>query len=128
MSNQNALNPDGERGVIINVASVAAFEGQQGQVSYSASKGGVVSMTVPLARELGPLGIRVLTVAPGYIETPMLNRLPDNVRQALIDSLVFPKRLGKPEDFASVCVMLIETTYLNGETIRLDAGVRMPKL
>jgi NAD(P)-dependent dehydrogenase (short-subunit alcohol dehydrogenase family) len=128
IASQKPLNQDGERGVVINVASVAAFEGQQGQVAYSASKGGVVGMTVPLAREFAPLGIRVLTIAPGIMETPMLGKLPENVRQNLINTIVFPNRLGTGEDFGQLCSSIIETTYLNAETIRFDAGVRMNKL
>eukprot|EP01128_Nolandella_sp_AFSM9_P010855 TRINITY_DN7572_c0_g1_i1.p1 TRINITY_DN7572_c0_g1~~TRINITY_DN7572_c0_g1_i1.p1 ORF type:complete len:273 (-),score=48.42 TRINITY_DN7572_c0_g1_i1:69-839(-) len=128
MAKQEADNADGEKGVIINTASVAAYEGQQGQVSYSASKGGVVAMTVPLAREVGPLGIRVLTIAPGIMWTPMLNKLPEKVREQLVASVVFPKRLGTPEDYALLVQQLLANRFLNSTTIRLDAGVRMAKL
>jgi len=128
IASQQPVNKDGERGVVINVASVAAFEGQQGQVAYSASKGGVVGMTVPLAREFAPLGIRVLTIAPGIMETPMLGKLPEAVRKSLTDTIVFPQRLGNGEDFGQLCTAIIETSYLNAETIRFDAGVRMNKL
>lgn len=121
----NQPNQDGERGVFINTASVAAFEGQIGQAAYSASKGGVVSMTLPIAREFADLGIRVMTIAPGLFETPMLAGLPEKARQALIGTLPFPKRLGKPEEFASLAFEIIENPILNGETIRLDSALRM---
>jgi len=119
---------DGERGVIINTASVAAFEGQQGQSAYSASKGGVVSMTLPLARELSSVGIRVMTIAPGVFETPMLKGLPKNARQAIAETIPFPARLGTPEDFAELCIHIIENNMLNGSTIRLDGALRLAKL
>ncbi len=121
----NQPNQDGERGVFINTASVAAFEGQIGQAAYSASKGGVVSMTLPIAREFADLGIRVMTIAPGLFETPMLAGLPEKARQALIETLPFPKRLGKPGEFASLAFEIIENPILNGETIRLDSALRM---
>ena len=114
-----------ECGVIINTASVAAFEGQIGQAAYSASKGGVVAMTLPAARELAAFGIRVMTIAPGFIDTPMLQGMPDNVRQSLIAQTVFPKRLGKPEEFARLAAHIIENPLLNGSVIRLDGAVRM---
>jgi len=121
-------SPSGERGIIINVASVAAFDGQQGQVAYSASKGGIVGMTLPAARDLYPLGIRVMTIAPGLFDTPMTSILPKDKKQALIDPTLFPHRLGEGKDFALLCSSIIENEYLNAETIRLDAGLRMPKL
>jgi len=121
----NKPNEDGERGVIINVASVAAFEGQIGQVAYSASKGGVVGMTVPIARDLGEFGIRVCTICPGIFATPMSNPMPKAMVQGFIDQKIFPKRLGKSEEFGSLCVHIAENSYLNGEVIRLDAGIRM---
>ncbi len=123
--NQNTPNEDGERGVVINTASAAAFEGQIGQASYSASKGGVVSMTLPIAREFADLGIRVVTIAPGLFETPMLAGLPDKARAALVEMLPFPKRLGKPDEYAMLAQQIIENPILNGETIRLDSAIRM---
>ncbi len=117
---------DGERGVIVNTASVAAFEGQIGQISYSASKGGVVAMTVPAARDLSPVGIRVNTIAPGLMDTPLLGLLPEENRKALGAGVLFPKRLGIPAEFAQLVVAIVENGYLNGETIRLDGGLRLP--
>jgi NAD(P)-dependent dehydrogenase (short-subunit alcohol dehydrogenase family) len=116
----------GERGVIINTASVAAFDGQIGQIAYAASKAGVAGMTLPAARDLAPAGIRVLTIAPGIFETPMLGQLPEEARQALLKNVVFPKRLGTPEDYAALVAHIVDNTYLNGETIRIDAALRMP--
>ena len=117
---------DGARGAIVNTASVAAFEGQIGQISYSASKGGVVGMTVPAARDLSPVGIRVNTIAPGLMDTPLLGLLPEEQRLALGAGVLFPKRLGYPSEFAQLVLTIIENPYLNGETIRLDGGLRMP--
>jgi len=117
---------DGERGVVINTASVAAFEGQIGQISYSASKGGIVGMTLPAARDLSAVGIRVNTIAPGIMDTPLLGLLPEENRQALGQGVLFPKRLGGAKEFAELAVAIIENGYLNGETIRLDGGLRMP--
>jgi NAD(P)-dependent dehydrogenase (short-subunit alcohol dehydrogenase family) len=117
---------NGERGVIVNTASVAAFDGQIGQAAYSASKGGVVSLTLTAARDLSAVGIRVCTIAPGLIDTPLLGTLPDEARNALAQSVLFPKRLGDPDDFASLAMELVRNSYLNGETIRMDAGIRMP--
>ena len=122
------LEPEGEskeRGVIINTASVAAYEGQIGQTAYAASKGGIVSMTLPAARELASLGIRVNTIAPGLMATPMLLGMPQEVQDSLVESLLFPKRLGYPEEYASLVVHLIENTLINGATIRLDGALRM---
>ncbi|MFQ5523741.1 MAG: SDR family NAD(P)-dependent oxidoreductase, partial [Acidimicrobiia bacterium] len=116
----------GERGVIVNVASIAAFEGQIGQAAYSASKGGVVGMTLPLARDLAGLGVRVVTVAPGIFDTPLLASAPQELKDALAQLHVFPKRLGSPEDFARLVEAIIENEMLNGEVIRLDAATRMP--
>ena len=113
------------RGVIINTASVAAFEGQIGQAAYSASKGGVVSMTLPIARELAGHAIRVVTIAPGIFDTPMMASLPEKVRQDLGDSVPFPRRLGAPEEFAMLALHIIENPMLNGTTIRLDGALRM---
>lgn len=116
---------DGERGVIINTASIAAFDGQVGQASYASSKAGVVSLALPLARELARHGIRVMTIAPGVCGTPMMDMLPDEARQQLEAGVPFPKRLGKPEEFASLVAHIIENTYLNGEVIRMDGAIRM---
>jgi 3-hydroxyacyl-CoA dehydrogenase/3-hydroxy-2-methylbutyryl-CoA dehydrogenase len=121
----NAGNADGEKGVIINTASVAAFEGQNGQAAYSASKAGVVGMTLPIAREFADYGIRVVTIAPGLFETPMLAGLPEPVRASLAKMAPFPKRLGKPEEYAMLAGHIIANPVLNGETIRLDACIRM---
>jgi 3-hydroxyacyl-CoA dehydrogenase/3-hydroxy-2-methylbutyryl-CoA dehydrogenase len=122
----NEPGESGERGVIVNVASIAAFEGQVGQAAYSASKGGVVGMTLPLARDLAGLGIRVVTVAPGIMDTPLLDGAPKELREALAAIHVFPKRLGTPEDFAHLVQAIVENPLLNGEVIRLDAAARMP--
>ncbi len=116
---------DNERGVIVNTASVAAFDGQIGQIAYSASKGGVVGLTLPAARDLSSVGIRVMTIAPGIIDTPLLGQLPEEVRVALAASVPFPKRLGLPGDYAQLVEMVIQSGYLNGEVIRLDGALRM---
>jgi len=116
----------GERGVIIMTASVAAYDGQIGQIAYAASKAGVVGMTLPAARDLAPVGIRVVTIAPGIFDTPMLGSLKEEVRAALSKDVVFPKRLGDPVDYASFVASIVENGYLNGETIRLDGALRMP--
>ena len=116
---------DGERGVIVNTASVAAFDGQVGQEAYAASKGGVVSMTLPLARDLAQFGIRVVTIAPGLFLTPLLAELPAAVQESLAASIPFPRRLGKPEEFAKLAASIIENMALNGEVIRLDGALRM---
>lgn len=116
---------DNERGVIINTASAAAFEGQIGQASYSASKGGVVGMTLPIARDLASYGIRINTIAPGLIYTPLFASLPQSTIDNLTSTIQFPKRLGKPEEYAQLVRHLVENKYLNGETIRLDAGARL---
>ncbi len=121
----NEPNAAGERGVIVNTASVAAFEGQIGQAAYAASKGGVVAMTLPIARELSRQGIRVMTIAPGVMETPMLLGMPQEVQDSLGKMVPFPSRLGKPAEFASLVRHIIENTYLNGEVIRLDGAIRM---
>jgi len=122
---KNAPNPDGERGVIINTASIAAYDGQIGQAAYSASKGGVVGMTLPIARDLASSGIRVCTIAPGTFDTPMLATLPDAARKALGAQIPFPSRLGQPEEFAALARHIVENAMLNGETIRLDGALRM---
>jgi NAD(P)-dependent dehydrogenase (short-subunit alcohol dehydrogenase family) len=116
----------GERGVIVMTASVAAFDGQIGQIAYAASKAGVAGMTLPAARDLAPAGIRVVTIAPGIFDTPMLGSLKEDVRAALSRDVVFPKRLGSPTEYAGMVAAIIETGYLNGETIRLDGALRMP--
>jgi NAD(P)-dependent dehydrogenase (short-subunit alcohol dehydrogenase family) len=116
----------GERGAMVGTASVAAFDGQIGQISYSASKGGVVGMTLPAARDLAPVGIRVCTIAPGLFDTPLLGQLPDDQRQALAKDVVFPKRLGAAHEYAKLVTAICENGYLNGETIRLDGALRMP--
>lgn len=122
---QNDPTSDGERGVLINTASVAAYDGQIGQAAYSASKGGVVGMTLPIARDLSREGIRCMTIAPGIFETPMVAGMPDEVQESLISQIPFPKRLGKPSDYAFLAQHIIENIKLNGEVIRLDGGVRM---
>ncbi|WP_416139366.1 3-hydroxyacyl-CoA dehydrogenase [Halomonas sp. HK25] len=116
---------DGERGVIINTASVAAFDGQIGQAGYAASKGGIVSMTLPMARELARHGIRVITIAPGLFMTPLMKTLPEEVQQTLAASIPFPNRLGKPDEFARLACHIVDNAMLNGETIRLDGSLRM---
>jgi len=122
---KNAPNGEGEKGVIINTASAAAFDGQIGQPAYSASKAGVVGMTLPVARECADYGIRVMTIAPGLFETPMMAGLPENVRVQLAQSAPFPKRLGRPAEYAALVRHIIENPMLNGECIRLDGAVRM---
>ncbi len=119
------LGPDGERGVIVNTASVAAFEGQVGQVAYSASKGGIVGMTLPMARDLARDGVRVVTIAPGLFKTPLLEGLPEEVQQSLGAQVPFPSRLGDPAEFAALARHIVENTMLNGEVIRLDGAIRM---
>ena len=118
-------NAGGERGVIINTASVAAYDGQIGQAAYSASKGGIVGMTLPIARDLSRSGIRVVTIAPGIFETPMLTGMPQEVQQALGKMVPFPPRLGRPDEYAALVKHVIENEMLNGETIRLDGAIRM---
>jgi 3-hydroxyacyl-CoA dehydrogenase/3-hydroxy-2-methylbutyryl-CoA dehydrogenase len=121
----NEPNENGERGVIVNVASIAAFDGQIGQTAYSASKGGVVGMTLPMARDLSGLGIRVVTVAPGLFKTPLSQMLPEGHQQALNESVPFPRRMGTPEEFAMLVEHILTNPYVNGETIRLDGALRM---
>jgi NAD(P)-dependent dehydrogenase (short-subunit alcohol dehydrogenase family) len=115
-----------ERGVIVNTASVAAFDGQIGQIAYAASKAGVAGMTLPAARDLAPAGIRVVTIAPGIFDTPMLGALPEDKRAALAADVVFPKRLGSPDEYGALVAAIVDNGYLNGETIRLDGSLRMP--
>jgi len=121
----NTPNADGEKGVVINTASAAAFDGQIGQAAYSASKAGVVGMTLPIAREFADYGIRVMTIAPGLFRTPMLESLPQKVQTALGQMVPFPKRLGKPSEFARLAEDIVKNPMLNGETIRLDGAIRM---
>jgi NAD(P)-dependent dehydrogenase (short-subunit alcohol dehydrogenase family) len=124
MLSQDALDT-GERGVVINTASIAAYDGQIGQAAYAASKGGVVSMTLPAARELAKSGVRVLAIAPGIFGTPMLYGLPDDVQQALGDSVPFPSRLGEPSEYAKLAMHMIDNVMMNGEVVRLDGALRM---
>lgn len=123
---KNDADDQGQRGVIVNTASVAAFEGQIGQVAYAASKGGVHSMTVPVARDLASKGIRVNTIAPGIFDTPMMAGLPEKIRDSLGASVPNPSRLGTPEEYADLVAMIAAMPYLNAETIRLDGGIRLP--
>ena len=121
----NAPGEDGERGVIVNTASVAAYEGQIGQAAYAASKGGVVGMTLPMARELARFGVRVVTIAPGVFWTPMVDSMPESVQQSLAASIPFPSRLGQPSEYADTVAYILQARYLNGETIRLDGATRL---
>lgn len=123
---KNTANADGELGVIVNTASVAAFDGQKGQAAYGASKAAVAGLTLPMARDLASYGIRVNAIAPGLILTPMMKGLPEEAQEALAQQPVFPKRLGKPEEVANLAMFLIENDYMNAETIRIDAGIRLP--
>ena len=123
---KNTANSDGELGVMVNTASVAAFDGQKGQAAYAASKAGVAGLTLPMARDLASYGIRVNAIAPGLILTPMLQGLPQDAQDALAQQPLFPKRLGKPEEVAALACFMIESSYMNGETVRLDAGIRLP--
>src|ERR1700693_5875080 len=122
---QNEPNAEGERGVIVMTASIAAYDGQIGQVAYSASKGGIVGMTLPMARELASSGIRVVTIAPGIFQTPMLAALPEAAQASLGQQVPFPPRLGRPAEYAALVAQIVENTMLNGETIRLDGALRM---
>merc|ERR1712241_526496 len=119
---------EGCRGVIVNVASVAAFEGQKGQLAYSASKGAVVGMTLPMARDLARYGIRVMTIAPGIIDTPLMQMAAPKVKEGLLNSVAGPRRFGKAEEFAHLVASILDNGYLNGETIRMDAGIRFANL
>lgn len=125
MTGLDPVTEDGERGVIINTASVAAYEGQIGQAAYAASKGGVVGLTLPAARELAKFGVRVVTIAPGLMETPMLTNMPPQVYESLVASTLFPHRLGKATEYAALAQHIVENGLINGETIRLDGGVRL---
>ena len=127
-ADMGTLDPleDGERGVIVNTASIAAFEGQVGQAAYAASKAGVVGMTLPAARELARVGVRVVTIAPGLFHTPMVEGLPAEVQQSLAEGIPFPQRLGMPEEYAALVEHIVANRFINGETIRLDGALRMP--
>lgn len=125
MTAQDPVDEAGQRGVIINTASVAAFEGQIGQAAYAASKGGVHSMTIAAARDLSSRGVRVMTIAPGIVDTPMLGRVSEDFRSALAESVPFPHRLARPDEYAQLAGMIVEHDYLNGETIRMDGALRM---
>jgi NAD(P)-dependent dehydrogenase (short-subunit alcohol dehydrogenase family) len=122
---RNEPGEDGERGVVVNTASVAAFDGQVGQAAYSASKGGIVGMTLPVARDLAEVGIRVCTIAPGLFDTPLMAMLPEPARVSLGKQVPFPSRLGRPAEYAALACHVIENVMLNGETIRLDGALRM---
>jgi len=124
--NDNDPDEDGARGVCVNTASIAAFDGQIGQIAYSASKGGIVGLTLPAARDLASRGIRVVTIAPGTFDTPLLGALPQEARDELGRAIPFPQRLGKPEEFAALAVQIVDNPMLNGEVIRLDGALRMP--
>lgn len=121
----NVAGEDGERGVIVNTASVAAYEGQIGQAAYSASKGGVVAMTLPMAREFSRIGVRVMTIAPGVFHTPMVDGMPEQVYASLCAQVPYPSRLGKPEEYADTVAFILRNRYLNGETIRIDGAIRL---
>jgi len=123
---ENEPDEEGERGVCVNTASIAAFDGQIGQVAYAASKGGIVGMTLPAARDMAPRGVRVVTVAPGLFDTPLLAALPEDAREALGAGIPFPSRLGRPEEYARLVGQIVANPMLNGETIRLDGALRMP--
>lgn len=125
MAKTDPVDADGSRGAIVNTASVAAFDGQIGQAAYSASKGGIVGMTLPVARDLASVGIRVNTIAPGIIDTPLLAGLPEPARQSLGGQALFPKRLGRPDEYAELAHLLLTHDYMNAETIRMDGGIRM---
>lgn len=125
MAKTDPIDDEGQRGAIVNTASVAAFDGQIGQAAYSASKGGIVGMTLPIARDLATVGVRVNTIAPGIIDTPLLAALPEPARESLAQQVLFPKRLGVPQDYADLAHHLLTHDYMNGESIRMDGGIRM---
>jgi NAD(P)-dependent dehydrogenase (short-subunit alcohol dehydrogenase family) len=122
----NEPNEDGERGVVVNTGSIAGLEGQTGQVAYAAAKAAILGMTLPLARDLAPLGIRVCGIAPGTMGTPLLLGAPESITAPLVDSIIFPKRMGRPEEFAQLVASIATNPYLNGENIRLDGALRFP--
>ena len=126
MAKNEPVGEANERGLLINTASVAGYEGQIGQTAYAASKGGIIGVCLPMARDLAPLGVRVNTIAPGVMGTPMLLAMPDKVQDALVHNVQFPKRLGLPEEFGKLVLHMMDNAYLNGETIRLDGALRMP--
>jgi NAD(P)-dependent dehydrogenase (short-subunit alcohol dehydrogenase family) len=123
---QNEPDDDGQRGVVVNTASIAGIEGQTGQVAYGAAKAAILGMTLPLARDLAPLGIRVCAIAPGTMGTPLMLSIPDAMKDHLVESVVFPKRLGRPEEFAQLVESIVRNPYVNGENIRLDGALRFP--
>ncbi|HEX2152356.1 MAG TPA: SDR family oxidoreductase [Acidimicrobiia bacterium] len=125
MARTDPVDRDGSRGAIVSTASVAAFEGQVGQAAYSSSKGGVVGMTLPVARDLAAVGIRVNTIAPGLIDTPLMAGLPEAAKTSLAEQVLFPRRLGRPEEYAELAHLLLTHDYMNGETVRMDGGIRM---
>lgn len=125
MAKTDPIDDEGQRGAIVNTASVAAYDGQIGQAAYSASKGGIVGMTLPIARDLATVGVRVNTIAPGIIDTPLLAALPEAARESLAQQVLFPKRLGVPQDYADLAHHLLTHDYMNGESIRMDGGIRM---
>lgn len=125
MAKTEPVDEHGSRGAVVNTASVAAFEGQIGQAAYSSSKGGVVGMTLPVARDLASIGVRVNTIAPGLIDTPLLAGLPEPARVSLGEQVLFPRRLGRPEEYAELAYFLVTHDYMNGETVRMDGGIRM---
>lgn len=125
MSSQDPVTEDGQRGVITNTASVAGYEGQIGQVAYSASKSGIIGMTIVIARDLAQIGVRCNTIVPGLIHTPLFDTLPDHIFQALENTVLYPHRLGKPDEIAMLAQQIVENDYLNGECIRMDGGIRM---
>ena len=126
MASQAPVTDDGQRGVIINTASVAGYEGQIGQVAYSASKGGIIGMTIVIARDLAQVGIRCNTIVPGLIHTPLFDTLPEHIFEALENTVLYPNRLGKPDEIAMLAQQIVENDYINGECIRMDGGIRMP--
>lgn len=126
MMHHDPTNPDGERGLLVNTASVAALEGQTGQVAYAAAKGGIVAMTLPVARDLAVAGIRVCTIVPGTMDTPLFVRASDELKASLAKDVLFPRRMGAPSEFADLVVAMARNSYLNAEVIRLDGGLRMP--
>ncbi|AGH97601.1 SDR family NAD(P)-dependent oxidoreductase [Micavibrio aeruginosavorus] len=125
MTGLDPVNDDGERGVIINAASIAAFEGQMGQVAYSASKGGIVGMTLPAARDLGKLGVRVMAIAPGAVQTPMIGTISQELQDSIAANIPFPSRMAKPDEFAKLALHIVDNAYLNGSVIRLDGASRL---
>jgi NAD(P)-dependent dehydrogenase (short-subunit alcohol dehydrogenase family) len=122
----NEPDEDGERGVIVNTASIAGIEGQTGQIAYAAAKAAIIGMTLPMARDLSPLGIRVCAIAPGTMGTPLMLSVPEAIQENLVSTIQFPKRMGKPDEFALLVDSIIRNPYLNGETIRIDGALRFP--